>query len=72
MTTMRNIDYEVLHENLINGNRTDVAEIINSSDNPAWSVLRLLREMAALRDPTMLLDDVVNLQGLVEERCRTK
>ena len=69
MTHHDMIDYPALHETLINGNREDAAAIIRSSDNPAWSVLRLLREMAHLHDPAHLLDDVVNLQGLTEYRC---
>ena len=69
MTHHDEIDYPALHATLMNGNREDAAAIIRSSDNPAWTVLRLLREMARFHDPAHLLDDVVNLQGLTEFRC---
>ena len=69
MTHHDEIDYPALHETFLNGNRDDAAAIIRSSDNPAWSVLRLLREMARFGEPAHLLDDVVNLQGLTEYRC---
>ena len=69
MTHHDEIDYPALHETLINGNREDAAAIIRSSDNPAWSVLRLLREFAHHGMEGHLLDDVVNLQGLTEYRC---
>jgi hypothetical protein len=74
MIAYDDIDYDELYESFVNGNRTWVAERLKESSNPAWSVLRLVREMISAGDETLdycFVDEVVSLQSLVERRLVT-
>lgn len=68
LTHFDQIDLTALAANVENGNRSDAAKTIASSDNPAHTVLALLRRMLVDRDADVPAE-LNNIARLVEYGC---